>query len=60
MGKKPKAELKDAAMKRKAQVIAEAVVRQRCKEEAMSAEEKRELLNVVYKDTLERLRGEQA
>ena len=60
MGKKPKAELKEAALKHKAQVIAEAVVRQRCKEEAMDAEERLELLKQVYEDTLARLRSEKS
>ena len=58
MGKKFKE--KEALMIRKAQIVADANVRQRCKEEEMSDEEKRELFDAIYNETLERLRKEAA
>ena len=58
MGKKFKE--KEALMIRKAKVVADANVRQRCKEEEMSNKEKLELYETIYNETLERLKKEAA
>lgn len=58
MSKKAKAELKETVIKARAQRIAEAVVRHRLREEALSEEEKNDLLKAVYEDQLKRLRAE--
>lgn len=58
MSKKSKAELKETVIKARAQRIAEAVVRHRLREEALSEEEKNDLLKAVYEDQLKRLRAE--
>ena len=59
MGKQAKADKREAAIKAKAQRIAEAVLRYRLREEALSDEEQKELVQAVYQDQLERLRSEQ-
>ena len=59
MGKQAKAARKETVIKARAQRIAEAVLRCRLKEEAMSDEEQKQLVQTVYRDQLERLRSEQ-
>lgn len=56
MGKKY--QLKRQAAEVQAKRIAEAVLRQRCKEEAMSEKEKKELYDTVYNEQIKRLNGE--
>ena len=58
MGKQAKAEKKEAAIKERARRIAEAVLRQRLREEALDETEKEDILKTVYNDQLERLRRE--
>ena len=58
MGKQAKADKREAAIKAKAHRIAEAVLRHRLREEALSDEEQKELVQAVYKDQLARLRAE--
>jgi hypothetical protein len=58
MGKQAKANKREEAIKARAQRIAEAVLRYRLREEALSDEEQEELVQAVYKDQLARLRAE--
>lgn len=58
MSKKTKADQKETIIKARAQRIAEAVVRHRLREEALSDNEKKDLLMAVYDDQLKRLRAE--
>ena len=59
MGKQAKADKREAAIEARAQRIAEAVLRHRLREEALSDEEQKELVQAVYNDQLERLHSEQ-
>ena len=58
MSKKTKADQRETVIKARAQRIAEAVVRHRLREEALSEEEQKDLIKAVYEDQLERLRAE--
>lgn len=58
MSKKTKADQRETVIKARAQRIAEAVVRYRLREEALSEEEKKDLIKAVYEDQLKRLRAE--
>lgn len=58
MSKKTKADQRETVIKARAQRIAEAVVRHRLREEAMSEEEQKDLIKAVYEDQLKRLRAE--
>lgn len=58
MSKKTKADQRETVIKARAQRIAEAVVRHRLREEALSEEEQKDLIKAVYEDQLKRLRAE--
>lgn len=58
MSKKTRASQKETVIKARAQRIAEAVVRHRLREEALSEEEQKDLLKAVYTDQLDRMRAE--
>ena len=58
MSKKTKADQRETVIKARAQRIAEAVVRYRLREEALSEEEQKDLIKAVYEDQLKRLRAE--
>lgn len=58
MSKKTRADQRETVIKARAQRIAEAVVRHRLREEALSEEEQKDLIKAVYEDQLERLRAE--
>lgn len=59
MGKQTKADRKETVIKARALRIAEAVLWCRLKEEALSDEEQKQLVQTVYRDQLARLRAEQ-
>ncbi len=48
---------REERLSRRARQIAESVVRDRAREEALSDEEREELIEAVYKDQLKRLRA---
>lgn len=58
MSKKTRADQRETVIKARAQRIAEAVVRHRLREEALSEEEQKDLIKAIYEDQLERLRAE--
>jgi len=58
MSNKTKADQRETVIKARAQRIAEAVVRYRLREEALSEEEQKDLIKAVYEDQLKRLRAE--